>query len=565
MKKTLGYLKPYSRGVAAGLVIKFIGSVAELFLPLILKYIIDDVVATGNMPLILGMGGAMLACALVALFGNVVANRLSVRVAADMTHDLRLDLFTKTCYLKSGQADAFTTPSLISRMTSDTYYVNQMVARSMRLGVRAPILLIGGLILTFTLDVWLALVLTATVPFVIVAIVVITKKSVPCYFDIQRGGDGVVRKMQENISGVRVVKSLSKGGYETEKFHEVTDRLARLEFRANKIMSLTNPLATLILNLGLVAVIVVGALLSAQAGTVMAFLTYFTIILNAMLGLSKIFVEISRGVASASRIERVLETDTREQVEERGEDQAKDKVRFADVGFSYNGKENNLEHIDFSLKEGQTLGLIGATGSGKSTVVQLLMRFYDVGSGAVYVDGKDVRSVPVEELRAKFGVAFQNDFLMAASVRENVDYGRDLPEEQIDLAIACAQAQEFVNGLPEGKNYDLAQKAANLSGGQKQRLLIARALAGNPEILVLDDSSSALDYATDAKLRKSLSEHYADSTKIVVAQRVSSIMNADLILVLDDGKLIGKGTHAQLLESCEEYRLIYQTQMGECA
>jgi ATP-binding cassette subfamily B protein len=588
MKKTLKYVKPYAKRMTAGLIVKFIGSIAELFIPLILEYIIDSVVPLKDMVKVIVMGFAMLAFSLVALFGNIIANRLSVRVAGNMTHDLRYDLFKKTSYLKSEQVDEVTTPSLISRMTSDTYYVNQMVARSLRLGVRAPILLIGGIILTFVLDWRLALVLVAAVPFVIVAIVIITKKSVPCYFDIQQGSDNVVRSLQENISGVRVVKALSKGEYEQQKFHSLSDRLASIELKANKIMSLTNPLVTLILNVGLVAVIVVGALLSADAGKVLAFLSYFTIILNAMLGISKIFVVLTRGVASAKRIEQVLDLDEKQSVEavtgdvggnggeggngfNGGDDNSLSggegacggfAVEFKGVSFSYNGRENNLTDISFAIKNGQTLGIIGATGSGKSTIINLLMRFYDVGGGSIYVDGVDIRCCQPDELRKKFGVAFQNDFLMASTVRENVDYGRNLTDEQIEFALDNAQAKEFVDGLDGRLDFVLAQKASNLSGGQKQRLLIARALAGHSHIIILDDASSALDYATDAKLRKALADNYADCTKIIIAQRISSIMSADNILVLDDGRAIGYGTHEELMGSCEEYRNIFETQMG---
>jgi ATP-binding cassette subfamily B protein len=563
MKRTVGYLKPYSKRVAAGLTIKFIGSIAELFLPLILQYIIDDVVPTKNVKLIVGMGFAMLFFSLVALFGNIFANRISVHAAGDMTHDLRYDLFKKTSYLKSKQVDEITTPSLISRMTTDTYYVNQMVARSLRLGVRAPILLIGGLLLTFILDWRLALVLAACVPFVIVAIYIITKKSVPCYYNIQRGSDKMVRSLQENISGVRVIKALSKGETEETKFHGISEQLATTELKANKIMSLTNPLATLILNLGLVAVIVAGAYLSAGAGTVLAFLSYFTIILNAMLGLSKIFVVISRGVASAGRVEEVLALDENQQVLSLPEGDDNFAVEFRGVNFSYNGVENNLTDINFAVARGKTLGIIGATGSGKSTIVNLLMRFYDVNGGNIYVDGKDVRTYQPKDLREKFGVAFQNDFLMATTIRENVDYGRNLTDEQINCALDMAQASEFVQSLEGGINYNLAQRAANLSGGQKQRIIIARALAGNPQILILDDASSALDYVTDAALRKTLKENFASTTKIIIAQRVSSVINSDLIVVLDDGKMIGCGSHEELMTTCPDYREIYDVQMGE--
>ena len=566
MKKTLHYLKPYRGTVAAGLILKFIGTIAELFLPLLLEYIIDDVAINPDLSkdskirMIIYLGLAMLACSFTALFGNVFANRLSVKSSGNMTHDLRYDLFKKTCYLNSRQVDAFGTPSLISRLTSDSYYVNQMVARTLRLGVRAPILVLGGIILAFTRDIVLACVLLACLPLVGVTIFLITKRSVPIYHSIQQKQDTMVRDVQENVTGVRVIKALNKGEYESEKFNGIVKDLATEEYKANKIMSLSNPLAAFILNIGLVAVIVVGAVRGNQAGTVLAFLQYFVIILNAMIALTKIFVVISRGSASAARIEQVLDTDVSELIEE-SDTHGTYKIEFKDVSFSYNGVKNNLKDVNFGIYSGQTLGIIGATGSGKSTIISLLMRFYDVGEGEILVDGKNVKSFTSKELRTKFGVAFQNDFLMSSTVRENVVYGRNLTEEEINAAIDDAQAREFVDGLEGGLEFNLAQKANNLSGGQKQRLLIARALAGSPEIIVLDDSSSALDYATDAALRKALAK-YTEATKVIVAQRISSIRNADLILVLDDGEVIGKGTHDYLLKNCNEYAMIYSEQMG---
>lgn len=562
MKRTLSYLKLYSGGLALGMTVKIVGSAAELVLPYILSYIIDELTPLKDSGRIYLMGGVMLFFALVALGGNIWANRLSAKVAGNMTHDIRYDLFKKTSYLKCRQVDEVTVPSLISRLTSDTYYVNQMVARTMRMGVRAPILLLGGLVFCFLLNVRLALVLLAVVPVVAVPMWLITRKSIPMYSAVQRRGDNMVRSVQEDITGIRVIKALSKTEYEDKKFEGVAGDLASTEFKAQRIMSLTNPLTSLILNLGLVGVIVAGAYFSSEPGDITGFLTYFTIVLNAMLGISKIFVIISRGAASSERIERVLELDERETVEERPAGDDRYAIQFKNVSFSYNGKEDNLYNISFALKRGQSLGIIGATGCGKSTIINLLMRFYDVNSGAVYVGGEDVRSVPADKLREKFGAVFQNDFLMAASVRENIDYGRNLTDEQIERAADCAQAREFIEGLSGGLDYDLAQKAGNLSGGQKQRLLIARALAGDPEIIVLDDSSSALDYATDSALRRSIAHEYASATKVIVAQRVSSVKNCDLIMVLDDGKIDGLGTHDELMASCAEYRSIAKTQMG---
>ena len=567
MTKTLRYLKPYSGTVIAGLVLKLVGSVAELFLPVLLGDIIDKVADNPaytydqKVKYSLIMGGLMLLCAAAALLGNIFANRLTVKSSGRMTHDIRYDLFSKTSYLSSRKTDKFGVPSLISRLTSDSYYVNQMVARTLRLGVRAPILILGGLCLAFSQDVMLALVLLACLPVVGVIIFIVTKKSIPVYMGVQQKQDAMVRRMQENVTGVRVIKALSRGEYETERFDELTRDLAATEFRANRIMSLSNPLATLVLNLGLVALIIVGAAAGDTPGTVLEFLQFFVIILNAMIALSKIFVVISRGSASAARIEEVLSEDVGENIVPCGES-ADGAIEFRNVSFSYNGVGNNVKNVTFSLGKGQTLGIIGSTGSGKSTLINLLMRFYDADEGEIFVDGRNVKSYPAAELRRKFGAVFQNDFLMAASVKDNVDYGRGLSKEAIDRAVDCAQAREFVDGLEGGLSYNLAQKANNLSGGQKQRILIARALAGDPPILILDDSSSALDYATDAAFRKALAAEYPSATKVIVAQRISSIKNADLILVMEDGEVIGAGRHDELLNACGEYRLICSAQMG---
>jgi len=566
MKKTLSYMKPYRGGVACGLILKIIGSVSELFLPLLLDYMVDEGVPSGNVRLIAVLGVLMFVCSLAALLGNIFANRFVAYSSGRMTRDLRQALFKKITYMPCPGVDAFTVPSLVSRLTSDTYHVNQRVARTLRMGVRAPILLIGGLAFTFVLDWRLALVLLACVPLVTLSAVIITRKSIKAYTSVQKGGDEVVRSMQENISGVRVVKALSKTEYESGKFRTVNDGLSANEFKAHIVTSLTNPLTTLILNVGLVGVIALGAYLSASGGTLLAFLSYFTLMLNAMLGVSKIFMVLSKGMASSARIEEVLSygegapaTDCPEEAEDGEED---DCIEFRDVNFSYNGKKDNLHGISFKVKRGQTVGIIGGTGSGKTTLINLLMRFYDADSGKVLVDGKDVRAYMGGELRSKFGCVFQNDFLIADTIRQDVTYFRDIPEEDFDRAVRCACAEEIIAEHKEGADFVLAQKAANLSGGQKQRLLIARALAGNPEILVLDDSSSALDYATDAKVRYGLAKDYAVCTKFIVAQRVSAVKSADLIVLIDDGIVAGIGTHEQLYNGCEEYRLICEAQMG---
>ena len=341
------------------------------------------------------------------------------------------------------------------------------------------------------------------------------------------------------------------------------------EKRASSVMAASNPFVTFFLNLGLVSVIVVGAFRVngdlTEPGKIIAFIQYFTIISMAMIGITRIFVNYSKGAASASRIEEVIRTESdlaTESLEKYPQRAGEDHIVFDNVTFSYNGKRNDLENISFSLTRGSTLGIIGATGSGKTTLVKLLMRFYDVSDGSIRINGRDIRTFEHDELNTLFGVVMQNDFICADTIGENIRFGRDLSDDDVDLAATVAQAKEFICAYEDGYDHMLNSKGTNVSGGQKQRLLIARAIAGRPDILVLDDSSSALDYKTDSNLRRNLRETMSDTTTIVVAQRVSSVMNSDLILVLDEGRIIGKGTHEELLESCEVYREISDSQIG---
>jgi ATP-binding cassette subfamily B protein len=377
----------------------------------------------------------------------------------------------------------------------------------------------------------------------------------------------MVRVVREDIGGIRVIKALSKKEYERDRFDRVNRALVKNEKRASLTMALTNPLITILLNAGLVAVVLVGAFLVnvelTEQGKIISFIQYFALISNAMIVINRIFIMSTKCIASANRIERVLDAPTELAPEDGGLPlPTKDHIVFENVSFSYNGEQNDLENISFSLPRGGTLGIIGATGSGKSTLLRLLLRNYDPDKGKIYIDGKNIRGMSHEELCAMFGTAMQNDFVYADTVRENICFGREVSDEALSLALQVAQAQEFVSAFPEGVEHELTSKGTNVSGGQRQRLLIARALAGNPEILILDDASSALDYKTDAALRRDLRLHFANTTTVVVAQRVSSVMHADLILVLDEGKIIGKGNHEQLLENCPVYREIRDSQMG---
>ncbi len=567
MKRIFVYLRPHVPRMILGVIIKFIGTIMDLFLPWILSHMIANVVPLKDMGLILLFGLLMLVCSVVAWAGNVLANRMASRVARNTTECLRHDLFSRISYLSCRQTDDFTIASLESRLTTDTYNIHQMIGMMQRLGIRAPILLIGGISITIFLEPVLTLVLLAMLPFVGFAVFFISRKGIPLYTKLQKAVDAMVRVVRENASGVRVIKALSKTEYEKARFSRVNQDVVDRETKASVTMAASNPLMNLFLNAGLTLVVVAGAFRvyegQTETATILAFLTYFTIILNALLSINRMFVLYSRGAASAKRIGEVLDTPMDLQQGEPDHVDTPYHITFDNVSFAYHtGRKEAVSDISFALKKGETLGIIGPTGCGKSTIVNLLVRFYDPDSGSIRIQGDDIRGIPEAELRAKFGMAFQNDVLFSDTIAENIRFGRDLNEDAVNKAAECAQAAGFISEIDEGLDYHLTIRGSNLSGGQKQRVLIARAVAAHPEILILDDSSSALDYQTDARLRKALRENCGDTTVIVVAQRVSSIRHADHILVMEQGKAAGYGTHEELMQTCEPYRETSISQMG---
>ena len=566
MKRIIDYVRPYFLGMSLGLVIKFLGTIMDLALPWILAYMIDTVVPMGDTRLIYIWGGMMLLCAVVAVLANIIANRMASKVARDATRAIRHDLFARIMRLSLKQIDFFTTPSLILRLTGDTYNMHRVLGMIQRLGVRAPILLLGGVAVTMALDFRLSLVLLATLPLIAVAIVLISRKGMPMYTKVQQATDRVVRIVRDDVTGARVIKALSKEQYEIDKFAEINQDVVNKETKAALVMGMTNPLMNLLLNGGLTAVIIVGAVLvnggASEPGKIIAFMTYFTIILNAMLSINRMFVMVTQAAASAGRITEVIDAPMELTAQEGKAEEEEAHIVFDDVSFAYNEDKAALNDITFKVNHGETLGIIGATGSGKTTVIQLLQRFYDVTSGEIRIDGRNVKTIPEKELHDMFGVAFQQDAFFADTIYENVDFGRKLPEDQIVLALKCAQAWDFVQEKPDQMQHMLTVKGSNLSGGQKQRLLIARALAGNPQILILDDSSSALDYETDAMLRLAIRRHFSDTTTLLIAQRVSSIRYADHILVLEDGHMAGFGNDEELMRDCEIYKETADVQMG---
>lgn len=567
MEKLGKYLRPYWWFIALTMFIKLLGAAAELTIPYLMEIILDYKVPAGSQRDIFLFGGLMLLCAAACLGFNVIANRMSAMSSGKITRAIRHDLFEKLMGFSPRQMDSITTSSAVSRLTSDTYNINQLLARTQRLGIRAPILLLGGIAMMVSMDGLLSLVLIALLPVIGIVVYYVTKASVPLYTKQQSVLDRVVGTVQENITGIRVIKALSKTDYEKERFRKVNQDLTDVDRKAGSVSAITNPASTLVLNLGLTLVVVVGAYRvnggAVRSGVIVAFLQYFTMILNAMLGITRIFVMFSKGQASAKRVASILEApEDLAVLPETSPETGASHIEFRDVTFSYNGREPDLMHVSFSLEHGQTLGIIGATGSGKTTLLQLLLRLYDPDSGTISIDGRDIRTIAPEDLRKKFGVVFQNDFVAEGTAGDNIRFFRAVDNDAMAAAAECAQA-DFLRERPEGMEQAVHVRGNNLSGGQKQRLLIARALAAKPEILILDDASSALDYATDARLRQALYRNYHDTTTVLVAQRVSSLRHADWILVLDDGRVIGSGTHETLMEHCPEYRSIAMTQMGD--
>ena len=585
MKFIFSYLKKYINLISIVLFVKFLGSFGELLLPYVLEHMIDEVVPSQNMKHVVFWGITMLVLAFLVRQFNVSANRLAIRVAKSSIYEIRRDLFWKSINLSGNQMDEFGLPSLTSRMTSDSYNVQNFIQSVQALGVRAPILLFGGIVITTTMDIGLAMILIIMAPILIVIVCYVSFKGIPLYERVQESVDDIVRTMRENITGIRVVKSLSKETYEKARFDKVNNEMAGNDRKAGIVMAMPGPIMTLFLNVGLTIVVILGAYRvnagDIKPGVILAFLTYFNMILMGVMGLNRIFMMMSKANASAARIEAVVNAPdelTPISETEAATTEREGYIVFDHVDFSYDlgeerehnaqmfaglSREKCLTDIDFSIAKGGSLGIIGATGSGKTTIINLLMRFYDATEGHVFVDGKDVRTYDKDTLHRMFGVVFQNDVIFADSLKENISFGRQMTLEEIRQAAEDARAKEFIESYEDGYDHEAVIHGANLSGGQRQRTLIARALAAKPDILILDDSSSALDYKTDAALRKAIRMHHKDATTIVVAQRISSIMSLDHIMVLDEGKIIGYGTHEELLATCPMYQDIYMTQMGE--
>lgn len=586
MKKLLIYLKDYKKESVLGPLFKLLEASFELIVPLVMAAIIDTGVAQGDKPYIMKMCLVLLLLAVIGLTCSITAQYFAAKAAVGFATGLRHALFAHIGKLSFSEMDTVGTSTLITRMTSDVNQVQNGVNLVLRLFLRSPFIVFGAMIMAFTIDVKAALVFVVTIPLLSVVVFGIMLVSIPLYKKVQAALDKVLGVTRENLTGVRVIRAFNKQEDEMESFRENNDILTRMQLYVGRISALMNPLTYIIINGAIVALVWTGAVRVDNGyisqGEVVALVSYMSQILVELIKLANLIVNINKSAACGNRIAAIMELEPSirdagagtaqengkarakaESAQENGRtDEVVPAVEFSHVGLTYAGaSEEALTDIDFTVKKGETVGIIGSTGSGKSSVVNLIPRFYEATTGAVKVDGRDVREYPLGELREKTGVVLQKAVLFKGTIRENLKWGnQDATEEELQEALALAQAKEFVDKKSGGLDYEIEQGGRNLSGGQKQRLTIARALVKKPEILILDDSASALDFATDAALRAAIAGMKEQMTVFIVSQRAASIRQADQIVVLDDGAMVGRGTHEELLKSCEVYQEIYDSQ-----
>ena len=571
MKKLLRFLKPYRVAIltASGLI--FIQIILELLLPTLMGSIIDIGVAGGDTAYIFKTGGLMMLIASIVILLAIMSIYLSSRISMAFARDIRGAVFKKVENFSLNEFDKIGTPSLITRTTNDITQLQQVVMMSLRIMARAPMITIGSIIMAVYKNARLSLIIIFVLPVIILTVIIVTKKGVPLFKSIQTKLDRLNQILRENLMGVRVVRAFNRIDYEKERFKEANKDITDTTIKVSKMMATMMPAITLALNFTIIAVIWYGSINidrgTMQVGDLMAFIQYVIQSMFYIAMLSMIFIMISRASASAARINEVLDMESDIKDPEQSDiTEIKDGIiQFKDVTFSYSGAEEPaLKNISFAARPGEVTAIIGGTGSGKSTLINLIPRFYDVDSGSILIDGVDIRRMKQETLRDGIGLVPQRSVLFTGTIADNVKYGKDsATNEDIGHAIKIAQAEGFVLSMKEGFDSVIAQGGTNVSGGQKQRLSIARALVRKPKIYLFDDSFSALDFKTDAKLRSALKDEVAESTLIIVSQRVSTVMDADQIIVLDRGGICGIGVHKELLKICNVYREIVSSQLSE--
>lgn len=567
-KRYLGSVKQY---VIIGQTSKLIEAIFEVIVPLIMAAIVDNGIK-GNMGkgYIYKMGGVLVLLGVLGLCFALICQYLASKASQSVGTVMRNDMFRHINSLSHAELDRLGTPSLITRLTNDINQVQQAVAMFIRLVVRAPFIVIGSAIMAMSIDLKLSVIFVIIIPLVVLVLYIIMSRSIKYYKVIQKKLDRISLVTREGLSGVRVIRAFSRQDTEQKRFDEANDDYLEISLRVGRLSALLNPLTYVILNLAIAAIVWFGGVRvnigQLTQGEVIAFVNYMTQISLALVVVANLVVLFTKAAASSARINEVLEIEPsiKNGTEQNGVG-SENAVEFSHVFFSYNNSgEYALEDIDFTAKKGQTIGVIGGTGSGKSTLASLIPRFYDISKGELKIDGTNAADYDTTALRQRIGVVPQKAVLFSGTIAENMRWGkRDATDEEIWKALETAQAKEFVEKMPEGLNTHIAQGGKNLSGGQKQRLTIARALVSQPDILILDDSASALDFATDAALRKAIAQNTTGMTTFIISQRANSIMQADRIIVLDDGKQVGLGTHKELLENCDVYREICYSQLSK--
>jgi ATP-binding cassette subfamily B multidrug efflux pump len=572
LRRVLRYVSPYKREVVLAVVLLGFVVVTDLSIPRLVQVIIDDGVANKDMEVVVRTSILMIGASILSALLMIANTVYSVRTARSFEADLREAVFKKIQTLSFGNLDDFTTGQLLTRLTSDINQIQMIVLMSLRMFTRAPLMFIGSFSIMFATNPRLASVVLVLLPVTLVLVTVFVRTVQPLFTRVQEKLEYLNQVMQENLTGIRVVKAFVRRDYEGQRFDEANRELYGIQLRVTQLLSVFFPLIMSLMNLGTVVIIYYGGIQvfagTTSVGQIMAFVNYLFSTMFPVMMLSMMAGQISAANASATRIMQVL--DSVPEVQDRPEaaalDEMRGRVAFEDVGFSYreDGGDPVLCNVSFTAEPGQTVAILGSTGSGKSSLINLIPRFYDVSSGRVTIDGVDVRDIQMSQLRDHVGVSLQEVTLFSGTVRDNIRYGRpDASEEEVVRAAKAAQAHDFIMGFPEGYDTMVGQRGVNLSGGQKQRVAIARALLINPVILILDDSTSAVDVETETRIEAALEGLMKDRTSFVIAQRISTVLKADKILVLDEGRIAAEGNHSQLMETSPIYREIYDSQLGD--
>ncbi|MFK4308972.1 ATP-binding cassette subfamily B multidrug efflux pump [Bacillus sp. RC242] len=569
-RKLLQYLKPYMFFAIIGPLFMVLEVAMDLIQPTIMQHIIDVGIANRDLNYVIKMGLLMIGAAAIGLVGGLGCMMYSTKAAVNFATDIRKDVFAKIETFSSKNRDSFGTGKLLTIVTNDITSIQSAMTMTLRVLVRGPLLFIGSIIIVFVTARDLFPILLVVVPVLLVAIVLIAGQSSGSFKRVQEALDKVNTKLQENLSGVRVIKAYVRQKYEIAQFEKVNTSLTEINIRAIQIISLMMPIIMLVVNSGIVATLWIGGEKvfngTLQVGAILAFINYLNIILMSLMSISMVFIQIARAFPSADRVQQVLHTEV--DITTEGDvyepKQVGGNVEFKNVSYSYTkNNEYVLKDISFTVRKGEKIGIIGSTGSGKSTLAKLLPRLYDVDQGEICIDDVNVKAYDLQKLRASIGFVPQKALLFSGSIEENLRYGKeDATYDELELASSSACATEFINKLEDSYEYNLTQGATNLSGGQKQRISIARALVRKPSILVLDDSTSAVDAKSEAVIQEALRARYSGTTTFLIASKISSIIDADKILVLNNGELVGNGTHEDLLATCEVYQEIYLSQGG---